>query len=142
MIKVVPFEPHHLSAVKAQPAQVSDQLTSGDLLAVQDHSWSFVDASGEIVACFGLIKSHAQHYTAWALLSCLPLSALIFATRWCRAYLKMTDVRRIDCTVRADFANGHQWAGLLGFEEEGVQSCFFEDGADMVVYAMIRKDVP
>jgi len=140
------FTAEHLKQIVPQAAQLCDWPDSaerdarGMVFAAQQHCWTFLDHAGGIVACFGMVASHAQHLTAWAVMSDMGQVRLGYVTRWCRAYLDDTDVRRIDVIVRAGFSNGHQWARLLGFEPEGVQRAFFADGEDMHVYARIRAE--
>lgn len=144
-VSPVRFEPQHLAAIAVQAAQQGDWPDSAErdrraqAFAAQDHCWSFLDSeSGAVLACFGLVRSHAEHLTAWAVLSeGLGTARLAYATRWCAAYLAAMQVRRIDIAVRAGFAAGNRWARLLGFGPEGRQRAFFADGEDMIVHAMI-----
>lgn len=144
MIEVVPFLAEHLSRIAVQPAQLRDwpdcaeRDSRGAAFAAQEHGNSFLDAEGQVIACFGMIESHDQHLTAWSVLAQLSVAQLGFATRWCRAYLAALDVRRIDMVVRGSFAQGHRWAALLGFGREGVQQCFYPDGDDLHIWAQIN----
>jgi hypothetical protein len=140
MIRIEPFHSHDLRHIVVQSAQQSDwpdtatRAARGQIFEAQEHGRTFFDADLNVIACFGMVKSHAEHYTVWSVLSALTLSQLLFATRWGRAYLNGIPARRIDTCVRASFDNGHQWVRLLGFEPEGVQRAFYENGDDMHVY--------
>ena len=77
---------------------------------------------------------------AYASLSCDAGPSLVAITRRVRA--AMDDAkggRRFQTSVRADFAAGHRWAALLGFEPEGVLSCYGPDGADHILYAKVYQ---
>jgi hypothetical protein len=147
IIRVVPFAVAHLAQLAVQPAQQRDWADSaerdarGAVFAMQEHAVSFIGAEGVPLACFGLVKSHEQHLSAWSVLSVLTRQQLLFATKWCRAYLDALTVRRIDMAVRAGFEAGNHWAGMLGFTQEGVQSAFFADGEDMHVWVRLRSMV-
>lgn len=146
-LDIVRFRAGHVAAIAVQPAQLADwpDCASRDaraaLFEAEEHCWSFVDPdggpAGKVVACFGMVRSHAEHLTAWAILSEMGAVRLGYATRWCRQYIAGLDERRIDVTVRRSFANGHQWSRLLGLGFEGWQRRFFADGEDMAVYARI-----
>lgn len=143
MIHVKPFEAQHLAQIAVQPAQAIDWPDSaerdarGAAFAAQEHGNSFFNEAGAVIACFGMIASHAQHLTAWSVLSALSVGQLAFATRWCRDYLSGLNVRRIDMCVRDGFVQGHRWAALLGFGHEGVQHGFYPDGTDLHMWAML-----
>ena len=143
MIHVEQFRAEHLAAIAVQPGQAQDWPDTAELharaaaFALQEHGQSFIADDGAVIACFGMIASHAQHLTAWSVLSALSVSQLRFATRWCRAYLARLSVRRIDICVRGGFAPGHRWAALLGFGQEGVQRAFYPDGDDLHIWAQI-----
>lgn len=147
-IRVVPFLAEHLAMIAVQPAQLIDwpDCAARDAravtLAAAQHGNSFVQSHDQdepetVVACFGMIESHEQHLTAWAVLAQLSPGQLLFATRWCRAYLARLTVRRIDMVVRGSFAAGHHWAALLGFGHEGVMQRFYPDGDDLHYWAML-----
>lgn len=137
------FEPQHLRQITVQAAQANDWQDSVErdaraaLFAGQEHCWSFFDMHGNALACFGMVRSHADYLTAWAVLSELGTARLAHVTRWCRAYIASMPERRIDVTVRRSFANGHQWARLLGLGFEGWHFRFCPDGEDMAIYARV-----
>ncbi len=142
---LVPFQARHLAMIAVQPAQAQDWPDSAardaraEAFAREEHCWTFANLPRDrVLACFGFVRSHAQHLTAWAVMSDeLGAARLAHVTRWCRAYIAAMPERRIDVTVRRGFANGHQWARLLGLGFEGWHHRFFADGEDMAVYARI-----
>lgn len=137
------FQPWHLGMIAVQPQQLGDWPDSeardarASAFAREEHCWTFFDMAGNVVACFGFVRSHADYLTAWAVMSELGTARLAHVTRWCRAYIAGMPERRIDVTVRRGFANGHQWARLLGLGFEGWHYRFCPDGEDMAVYARV-----
>lgn len=144
MIEVARFGVDDLTRIVPQPAQAVDWpdvqtlRAQGAVYGDQEHCWTFWE-DAQVIACFGLIRSHDEHLTAWAVLSHLSVPALLHAARWCRAYIAAQPERRIDCVVHEQFDNGHQWAGLMGFALEGRQVAFFPNGTDAMIYARVRK---
>lgn len=48
-------------------------------------------------------------------------------------------IHRIEAVVRAGFGPGMRWAGMLGFELEGVMRKYGPDGSDYLLYAKIDE---
>lgn len=142
-LDIVRFRAEHVASIAVQPMQQEDwpDCAVRDARAAQfeaeDHCWSFVEPDGPVVACFGMVRSHAEHLTAWAILSEMGTVRLGYATRWCRQYIAGLSERRIDVTVRRGFANGHQWSRLLGLGFEAWHHRFYPNGEDMAIYARI-----
>lgn len=141
---LVPFEARHLGMIAVQPAQANDWPDSATrdaraaAFAGEDHCWTFAAPERDrVLACFGLVRSHGDYLTAWAVMSELGTARLAHVTRWCRAYIAGMPERRIDVTVRRGFANGHQWARLLGLGFEAWHYRFCPDGEDIAIYARI-----
>lgn len=143
MIHVEPFRSGHLAQIAVQPAQAAEwpdcaeRAARGAVFERASHGNSFLDDEGRVIACFGMIETHPQYLTAWAVLAVLSAGQLGFATRWCRAYLAALEVRRIDMCVRDGFAQAQRWAAMLGFGHEGVQHGFYPDGTDLHIWAML-----
>ena len=142
---LVPFEARHLGMIEVQPQQLGDWPDSAArdaralAFAREQHCWTFAEpARDRVLACFGFVRSHADYLTAWAVMSELGTARLAHVTRWCRAYISEMPERRIDVTVRRSFANGHQWARLLGLGFEAWHFAFLPDGEDMAVYARVN----
>jgi hypothetical protein len=111
MIHVEPFRAWHLAAIKVQPGQARE--------------WPDCTERDARAKAFAL----AEHGNS--------VGQLIFATRWCRAYLAALTVRRIDMYASGGFAEAQRWAAMLGFGHEGIKHGFYPDGSDLHMWAMI-----
>lgn len=69
------------------------------------------------VLCGGTIEQWPGRHTGWAFLNKTTGRHMLWTTRQAREVLGRVK-GRIEMSVRADFAAGHHWARLLGFEVE------------------------
>jgi len=53
-------------------------------------------------------------------------------------YFDVTEFKRVEAFVDANFDAGHRWIKMLGFEREGYMRSFTPEGNDAVLYARIR----
>lgn len=145
MIRRHPFQASDLLWIDIQPAQKRDWLKDrdallehGKLLEQHEHSYSFRDAEGTLVACIGLIKTHDELGTIWSILSEAAGPHLLHLTRWGRAYLADMNLRRFDLGVRASHLEGHRWAEMLGFSHEAAHPAWYPDGEAQHIYSRLR----
>lgn len=95
---------------------------------------------GRTIAVAGWTRLWPGVVHAYASLSCDAGSSLVAITRRVRKAMDdATGVRRFQMSVRSDFGPGIRWARLLGFEPEGVLSCYGPDGSDHILYARIVR---
>lgn len=96
--------------------------------------------NGRTVALAGWTRLWPGVVHAYASIACDCGPSMLAVTRRVRqAMHEAKGVRRFQTSVRADFAAGHRWAALLGFEPEGVLSCYGPDGADHILYAKVVR---
>jgi hypothetical protein len=133
----VPWIGQRLQAAQVHPA-LSAMLTieyGADLVAAGP-SWTAFGPDGPVAAA-GLAPQWDDHAKAWAMLADDAAQHLVAITRAIRRFLDGRPERRIDTAVRTDFAAGHRWARMLGFEREGTMRCWM-GGQDHDLYARVR----
>ena len=138
---VVPYRPEHLTLMRVQPAQAYMRpfIEVGDYADALAASPAYTGMIGEQpVVCAGIILQWEGRAFAWALVSEDCCAHLFAATRAVARFLALRDERRIETTVRSDFAEGARWARMLGFEREGKMRAYSPDGRDYDLYARIR----
>ena len=147
MLQVVPFHPVHLRHIKMQ----EDQRHVVDLFAQDEYQDLLMMGegytgiyNGKIIVCAGVFPLTDYMGRAWALVADDCGRALLPTSRAISDFLKKTDYVRIDTPVRRDFANGHRWCQLLGFEnetpEKGMKYYGF-DGCTYDLYALFPKEL-
>ncbi len=139
---IVPFETSHLRLMNVQPSQqaVLQHVTDDFLSLLQNTNAFTAIVDGEIVACAGVIEYYKGRGEAWSYLSSDLGSNMVLVFRAIKNYLDTVDVRRIEMTVDVDFAEGHRFAKLLGFELEAPRMKAYDlDGRDKALYARIKN---
>ncbi len=86
------------------------------------------------VACGGFVKIWPGRWQGWALLNTLTPKHMLVITRHAKRILDLA-IGRIEISVDKEFAPGHRWAELLGFEvETPLMRAYGPDGKDHVGY--------
>jgi RimJ/RimL family protein N-acetyltransferase len=141
-MKIIPFEPEHLKDIKVQGGQLDWQLynyeTYGAELKKAGMAYTAVDNEGRIIGCAGIIKIWTGRGEAWALFGGGWQRHYIGITKAVLRGLRLSNLRRIEANVRADFDKAQAWITYLGFNEEGYMRKYGADGADFIRYARIR----
>ncbi len=141
-MRIVPFEPDHLSRILLQPSQAIMQPTLsqpdyGPSLANAGPAYSLVDGD-EVFASAGLIPQWEHRAVAWALIAAEAGKHFFLIHKAVRRALIFHNYRRVETSVACDFEQGHRWAQLLGFEREGRMRAFTPDGQDCDLYARVQ----
>lgn len=129
---VVPFRPWHYAWL-ANSGSATDRYTVKQIESVaaqlqSQNSWTGV-IDGEPLVCAGTMKQWEGRHIAWAYLAQNTGPHMLWITREVKKALAGIE-GRIEFTVRADFAAGHRWAEVLGFEVETLlMQGFGPDGA-------------
>jgi len=139
---VVPFEPEHVERLQLQYAQ----LSALDVLAKPGYAASLKKAGpafsamvdDEIIASLGVIPQWTNRAVAWGLVGEKANRHLLAVHRAVTRFLDMTEYRRIETSVATQFAEGHRWARMLGFVNEGTMRAFTPDGRDCDLYARVK----
>lgn len=136
--QLVPFRRWHIAWLQSNgggslPFDV-DTLMSLE----KQNTWTAV-LDGDPMACGGTIQQWPGRHHAWSLMNAATGPHMGFITKQALKRLKLV-AGRIELTVRADFAQGHRWAKLLGFRvETPVLAEFGPQGEDHVGYVRFNK---
>lgn len=136
---IVRFAPEHLQGLRLQRAQaylreVIDSPGYGQALAATE-AYTVLDETGP-VACCGILEHHPGRAELWALIS--PGAPLRKITKAARGWIAQSMHTRIEAHVQIDFAPGHKWAKMLGFNPECQLRRFMPGGVDGVMYSIVR----
>ena len=117
------------------PFQVSDEVMRQ---LVGQNSWSCL-VDERPVACGGTVLQWPGRHLAWAYLARGTLPHITWLTKV--AHEQLAAVKgRLEFTVRADFAAGHRWAKMLGFEVETPRLVAYgPSGEDHVGYVKVNR---
>lgn len=144
-MNVIPFEPQHVDALDIQDAQrymISHICVEylKRLQAVGPAASAEVD--GRIIACAGVAFQGFGMGVLWAFVSQSAGPYFVQLDRCVRRLLTLTDLKRIEATTEASFAQGCRWLELLGFENEGRMRAYGPDGQDHYRYARVTWPLP
>lgn len=134
-VEVIPFERHHARLIVPQPAQEAEAALQVE--APEGPAWTAV-VDGLPVACAGFVPVWVGRAYAWALLGADVGPHLLAVTRAIRCRLASSGFRRVEMAVDCEFANGRQWARMLGFECEGLARAYLPNGRDAWIYARVN----
>lgn len=144
-MKIATYTPQHLERLTLQPYQAMLQ----PLLSDPEYRQSLFEAGpaisavegDEVLASMGLIPQWDGRAVAWALVSLEARKNLLGITRAIMRSLDLFPYRRVETPVATNFVEGHRWAHLLGFKNEGTMRCYTPQGEDCDLYAKIRLDL-
>ena len=94
---------------------------------------------GEIVGIAGFTPQWENRALAWALISESAGLHFVKIHSEVKKMLTQAPFRRIEAHVDVGFQPGTRWMKMLDFEPEGYMKAFRPDGADMLLYARIRR---
>lgn len=140
-LEIVPFKADHLFDLRLQDAQemfyakFSPQY--GRALEDAGGGWTAL-VDGRPIACAGLAEQWQGRALAWALLANDIRPHFVAVTRAVKRALDLSDYRRIEAQVDAEFGQGIRWAQMLGFEIEAKLRAFTPEGRDAFMYARIK----
>lgn len=142
MIKITPFRRWHMQWLQGAGPAMDGRFGYGIdtvLELEKQNSWTAV-LDGAPVACGGTLLQWPGRHQAWMYMNegtgphMLPLTKAV-----ARALGGVKG--RVEFTVRADFAQGHRWARLLGFEvETPLLKGYGPEGEDHVGYVRFNKE--
>ena len=139
---VVPFEADHLSELLLQESQMMLQPMMKDVkygLSLEKSGPAFsAVVDGEIIAALGILPQWTNRAIAWGLIGEKAPQHFLSLHKAVSRFLKLSEYRRIETSVASNFAEGHRWAQMLGFENEGTMKAFAPDGSDCDLYARVK----
>lgn len=139
---IVAFKPDHLQRLLLQPSQAIMQPTLADptygpSLASAGPAYSAVHGDA-VFACAGIIPQWEGRALAWALIASEAGPHMVAIHKAVRRALDIHPFRRVETAVASDFAQGHRWATMLGFEREGRMRAYTPDGRDCDLYSKVH----
>lgn len=141
MIRVEPFRAQHFDNLCLQGAQayMGDWLTPENGAALE-RSQAFSALVGDtVIGCAGVVPVWAGRAVAWSLLAWNVGPHFVHVHRAVARFLDQCEFRRVEISVDCEFAEGHRWARLLGFEMEAERMRGYRpDGGDCALYARVR----
>lgn len=144
MIQVVPLKASHVKYLAESGAltYLTDYVRDENLalLEKERHAFTALDEEGLPVACAGVIFSWPGRAEAWAFFD--PFRSrrhFLQIHRLVLSFLETADITRIEATVDINFAEGHRWIKLLGFQMEApVLRRYTVDGRDVSLYSRLK----
>lgn len=136
MIHVEPFASEHLGEIVPQPTQ--SVPAGAEQYAAAGPAWTARANDGRILFCggFGLIDPGYAH--AWCVMAAAKRADLVPITRACQRVIAGSAWRRVEMFTDARREDASAWAQHLGFELEGVRRAAWQDGGDLLVWAIVR----
>jgi hypothetical protein len=127
-----PFRAEDAYRIDPQDAQPVEGYALPEELATTQAITLALDGTKKPLACFGRVPT-PYGWEIWTILSVDAAGHLIRLTRKARELLGMCE-GHVTAFVREDFAEGHRWAKLLGFEQKAGLFGFMPHGEDAAVY--------
>ena len=95
-----------------------------------------------VLACGDTLAQWPGRHLAWAYLNATTGRHMTYITRGARRVIERAQ-GRVEFSVRRDFAKGHRWARMLGFDVENFPGTKIEEyPADAVVPGLLRRYGP
>ena len=140
MLECRTCEPDHIGAVIAQPEQADEHemMISQSAVLASCFALSFWD-DVECVGGLGIVPIWPGMGQAWAVFGKSAGRHMLAITRHGEYLLNTVPFKRVQTTVRCDFAAGHRWMKALGFEMEAERMKAYDlMGRDHALYARVR----
>lgn len=140
-MEIVPFDPSHMETLDLQDAQqiMLTWWTPEYARALKNSGQAFSGIlNGQTIFCAGVARQWDNRGAAWSMIGRDAGAHFVQIHRAVRRFLDLCDIRRIEAYVDADFAEGHRWMQMLGFEREGRMRAFLPLGNDCDLYARVK----
>lgn len=141
MVRIEPFRPEHLLALRLQATQATAQA-----LMTLDHGRQIAACTGlaqsamlgdEPIASAGVIQLWPGRAYAWAYIGEQAARHWKTVHRAVSAALDGAKWRRIEMAVDVRDPGAKRWAAHLGFDFEGVARKWTTDGRDVEIWARV-----
>lgn len=142
-MEVVSLMPRHLDELKGKGAlgYLTPYMDDAARARITGFKHAFaVEIQGETVAAGGLLEYWEHRAEAWAFFDPNCKEHFLKIHNAAKRFLKIVPMRRIEAVVDFDFAAGHRWVKLLGFELEAPRLRSYNiNGRDASLYAKIKE---
>ena len=129
------------SGAVAEGAMTPEVYRDEAMLATLEagNSWTLLSDEGAPIACGGIMVWWQGRYLCWAYLNAGSGGYMVAITKMVKKILGKAGPGRYELVVKADFAAGHRWAKMLGFEVEApVMAQYGPNGEDCTGYVRIQ----
>lgn len=133
------FKPSDLKLLNEQvaTAYLAEYMSAGQAEALVG-PWSFTGwEDGRPLICAGVLPYWPGRGEAWAMVGMDAGPKMLSIHKAVKRFFEVAPFERIEAHVARDFAAGHQWVRMLGFEFEGVKPKYFPDGGTALGYAKV-----
>lgn len=140
IVRVLRFEPWHLTALERQPIQAAgDDEPDPQVYADGGPAWTVLGPEGLPVACAGfMLAAWPGQALAWSQLGTHLGALMVPFTRRVRLEFNRAGLERIEAVVQSGHAEGHRWCRLLGMAREGTLRRWGPKAIDHDLYAKVR----
>lgn len=131
MLRVQPSQAIGFDGVAMEAGEACDLVMNGD-------AWTAHEGD-RLLCCAGFRLVYPSHAIAWALLAEGVGAAHVAITRFARARIADSPIRRIEALVRAKVPAERRWAELVGLEFNALLRAWGEHGEDHLLFERIRS---
>lgn len=135
------FDGFELAAGQRADFTTVSAADAAKVLARSGRAFTLRDHDGTVLLVAGVAKIDAGYGHAWAFMSAKAGRHMRWLTAKVRDYLNtlMSEQRRVEMLVRADYPPAAKWALRLGFMFEGTLHCAAPDGGDLLRFARVNR---
>lgn len=114
-------------------------IDHGRALVAAGPAWSAIGADGAVLVCAGISEIFpGLQGVAWSLVGARIGRAHVAITRFARATIANSPLRRIEAIVRADQHKGREWAKAVGLELNTVMMAWGPDSSPHFLFERVR----
>ena len=141
MIQVVPYEAKHALALDLQMNQQSTaRFITLEYAKSLESPYSYtVLLDGAPIAVGGVVKLWENRGFVWSMMDQCAGPHFVTITKVAKKALALAPYRRIEADTPCNFAQGHRWLLMLGFQQEAERMrAYMPDGTDHTLYAKVK----
>jgi len=139
---IVAFKSEHMLAMDIQDAQADARqfFNPGHLAYLEELDSFTVLFDGQPAMCIGWFEVYPTRALVWAVLARSAGRHMTALTRFVRRLVDGLPHRRVEAEVDAEFAPGHRWLEMLGFQCETPISLrsYNAHGGDSCLYSKVK----
>jgi hypothetical protein len=139
---IVPYEPHHLLAIRHQSWQAgaNQTLEHAEVMARGHCAYTALcDTTERPLICAGIMELWPGRAMCWASFDFEARPVMMQAHRRTRLELDRAPFKRLEMYVLPGFMQAWRWAEMLGFKLECLMECGSPEGNDLYVFKRIKR---